>query len=241
MNVNILKIAEKKAKKNYSSKFWKWFHTKRYYIQQQALTFFGDIQIFPFPLWLNFGSVSYKVNGEDFRSITNVVQEGDILLRAYIHYVDGMVIPGFYSHAAYFSGKTDKSPQTIIHSMAEGVFEEDLFTFLRCDYVIILRPNLEKEEIPIVTDKIRSQLGTPYDFNFNFSDIKSFSCTELIYYGFESYRNKLNLNLVKRLGKDTLAPDDILGMNARLIYVSKYNQKKVKKILESKGNPNVKF
>ena len=241
MNVNILKVAEKQAEKKYTSEFWRKFHTKRYYIQRAFLTWFGDIKIYKSPLWLNFGATSYMVKGDDFRYISNVIKEGDILLRAYIHYLDGIFIPGFYSHAAYYSGKTVKSPQTVTHSMAEGVFDEDLFTFLRCDYVIILRPYLDEDEIKIVTERIRGQLGAPYDFDFNFSDMKKFSCTELVYYGFQPFKDKLDLKLIKRLGKKTLAPDDILNMKARLIYVSKYNQKKVKKLLESKGNPNVQF
>lgn len=230
------KVSEKLAQKKYRSDFWKIFHTYRYYFLKRFLTWFGDIQIYPAPLWLLLGgSTAYKVNGEDYRNITNLIKEGDIFLRGYRHYLDGYFIPGFYSHAAYYAGKTDKSPQTLIHSMAEGVFAEDIFTFLRCDYVIILRPLLNDDEIADATKRIKSKLGAPYDFDFNFSDIRKFSCTELLYYGLEAFKQRLDLSLKKRYGKETIIPDDFLGIKAKLVYISKYNQSKVKNILKAKG------
>ncbi len=112
----------------------------------------------------------YRISGPNMRTILDVLQEGDILLRGYEGYVDGEFIrrssvtsqhgfqPGWFTHAALYVGTLDESdrrqvpeafrnnpakfapgPQRVIHSMANGVHTEDILTFLRCDYLAVLR------------------------------------------------------------------------------------------------------
>ena len=59
---------------------------------------------------------SYRINGTDMRQILNLIQPGDILLRAYDGYMDGAFIkrsslcskqgykPGWFTHAALYGG-----------------------------------------------------------------------------------------------------------------------------------------
>ncbi|MEN9436592.1 MAG: hypothetical protein RIR09_1247 [Pseudomonadota bacterium] len=74
--------------------------------------------------------------------------------------------PGWYTHVALFAGDLTASdahhvpavfkdrsdyfaigPEMVIHSMAKGVHTEDVLTFLRCDYLAVLRlPPVLKQE-----------------------------------------------------------------------------------------------
>jgi hypothetical protein len=125
------------------------------------LTMFGDIKIFPGPLFFLYDPGSYLVKGEDMREVIKIVQPGDILLRGYTNYLDGRFIPGYFSHVGFYLGPIDRKEleaewsdeytpldqlkglktgeQMVIHSMAEGVFMEDVLNFCRCDYMAVLR------------------------------------------------------------------------------------------------------
>lgn len=124
-------------------------------LENAFLKFFGDIKVFKFPLFIIYEPQGYRVKGDEIRQVINLVQPGDILIRGYINYLDGYFIPGKFSHAGLYAGKiTDEhrkhlsnrgepffktGDQMVIHSMAEGVFMEDIIEFCRCDYMVILR------------------------------------------------------------------------------------------------------
>ena len=155
----------------------------------------GTLKYFTSPLSIVEDPGSYKIKGDEVRQlIDRVLQPGDILLRGYDGYVDGVLIgltgdandPGkYFSHAAIFCGDlsdaTDKplvarrllaagpdgnwcdaseaqkeairnssdyyqpGRQKVIHSMTRGVFTEDILSFVRCDYLAVLR--LASDEI----------------------------------------------------------------------------------------------
>jgi hypothetical protein len=133
---------------------------------EQVLTVFGRIKYFRFPLFLAYDPGSYLVKGEDIRELMDLLQPGDILLRSYTMYLDGKFIPGLFSHAALYVGELNEDhraragerigdpslrraavdasfktgKQMVIHSMAEGVFVEDILTFTRCDKLVVVRP-----------------------------------------------------------------------------------------------------
>ena len=125
-------------------------------LTKSFLTFFGDLKIYPFPMWLLYDPGSYLVRGDDARRVIELVAPGDILVRGYRRYLDGYFIPGAFSHAGLYLGPVtdaDRSKvatskgqsdfrtgtQQVMHSMAHGVFMEDVLTFCRCDYLLILR------------------------------------------------------------------------------------------------------
>jgi hypothetical protein len=112
--------------------------------------------MYRFPMFFLYDPGGYRVKGEDAREAINRVRPGDILLRGYENYVDGYFIPGYFSHAGLYIGNVAEGDyhlverprgqkmfrtgkQMVIHSMAEGVFIEDLLNFCRCDYMAILR------------------------------------------------------------------------------------------------------
>lgn len=147
---------------------------KRWY--ERFLTFFGDLKYFKWPFFIVYDPSSYKVRGEDVRQLINILQPGDILLRSYDNYIDGLFIPGMFSHVGFYYGEAteadrnsagtmiDDNPdklhrvqhddfktgeQMVIHAMADGVFMEDVINFCRCDKLAVLR----------LPDSIRSSRG----------------------------------------------------------------------------------
>lgn len=137
---------------------------KRWY--EKALTWFGDLKYFKAPFFLVYDPSSYRVRGEDVREVIDIIRSGDVVLRGYDHYLDGLFIPGEFSHVGFFYGTTteadrksagtmiDDNPeklervqrdefkigeQMVIHAMADGVFMEDVINFCRCDKMVILR------------------------------------------------------------------------------------------------------
>lgn len=78
---------------------------KKKSFSERFLTIFGDIKFYKFPLFLIYDPGSYKVKGDDHREVLDLLQPGDILLRAYTNYLDGKFIPGLFSHAALYYGE----------------------------------------------------------------------------------------------------------------------------------------
>ena len=205
-------------------------------IRNGFLKFFGDIKIFKFPFFLLYDPGSYLVKGKDIRRVIELIQPGDILLRGYKNYLDGYFIPGFFSHAGLYLGETRKEnsvipegaesefyegKQVVIHSMAEGVFMEDIINFCKCDYLIILRRSTQIEKKEEIDRSFRevylaalSHLGAEYDFEFNFYDIHNLSCTELVYVCYKPFMERYNVKMKTRrvllATREMLIPDDFV-------------------------------
>ena len=199
-------------------------------IRNAFLKMFGDIKVFKFPFFVLYDPSSYKVKGDDVRNVISQIKDGDILLRGYSNYLDGWFIPGFFSHAGLYIGKTKKSVQTVIHAMADGVFMEDVINFCRCDYLVILRrntkiePTLNSDSFKRVYDKAMESLGKGYDFAFDFSDIGNLSCTELVYVCNADAMPKYDVFIKRRnvlfMKKEMLIPDDFLTSKFDIIFKS---------------------
>lgn len=212
------------------------------------IRFFGDIKVFKFPFFMVYDPGSYKVKGEDIRQVINIIKPGDMLVRGYVNYLDGYVIPGFFSHAGLYLGNVPESAknelkpeqfanfksgeQIVIHSMAEGVFMEDIINFCRCDFMLILRrnPAIESEASKGVTFEqvfhaALKNLGKGYDFKFDFSDFTKLSCTELVYACCKDfladYDVKVRTEKVMFMKKRLISPDDFVNSKLDIVWKSK--------------------
>jgi len=115
----------------------------------------GDLKLFPWPLFLLYDPGSYRVKGKDMRAAMAAVRPGDLLVRGYVNYLDGYLIPGYFSHIGLYLGPVAEAEraacradagerfqageQMVVHALAEGVLLEDLLNFCRCDFLAILR------------------------------------------------------------------------------------------------------
>jgi hypothetical protein len=169
------------------------------------IAWIGTLKYFTTPLSLIEDTSSYKIRGDEIRKlIDDILQPGDILLRGFDDYLDGVMIglsgdgAGFgkyFSHAALYIGDLHDNPdkpivarhlqvvndqgqwvdatdvqqdavrnntayfqpgrQKVIHAMTKGVFTEDILTFVRCDYLVILRlpDNIKLSEDDLKSDR----------------------------------------------------------------------------------------
>lgn len=125
-------------------------------IGERILTVFGDLKVFPHPMFLVYDPKSYAVRAEEIRFLLDCIEPGDILVRGYRNYLDGYFIPGFFTHVGLYVGDIDEADRDVVenadglsafrpgtarvvHAMAEGVFMEDLLQFVRCDSLAVLR------------------------------------------------------------------------------------------------------
>jgi hypothetical protein len=218
-------------------------------LRNKFLSFFGDLKVFKYPMFLLYDPGSYKVKGDEIRKVIETIEPGDILIRGYGNYLDGYFIPGFFSHAGLYVGTTSakdleqvKNPkedkfyigkQVAIHSMAEGVFMEDIINFCKCDYLLILRRSARTEEgidfqknfSQVVYPKALLNLGKEYDFKFDFSNYHSLSCTELVYSCCDEFISKYNVRIKKRrvlfTKREMIIPDDFITNEFEVVFHSR--------------------
>lgn len=188
------------------------------------LKIFSHIKVYPYPMFMIYCPEGYKLTAKDMRAIFKKVEPGDILLRGYIDYLDGYFIPGTFSHAGLYIGSDQ-----VIHAMSGGVFQEDILTFCRCDYMCVLRPKTTTEIKNRAIAKAYESIGMPYDFGFDFKDHSSVCCTELINYVYESVEDELGMVPREQkvlFGFDSrcvISPDDFLTMpGIQIIFISSY-------------------
>ena len=151
-----------------NTKFWKWF-----------VNFFGNIRIYKFGIVI-LGETSYHIKGPQFRQILDILKDGDVLLRRYDHYIGGLAIPGYWTHAGQYT-KDGK----VIHMLGDGIAKEDVLTFLRTDHVCVLRcknPDL----IPHAVKKAEDLYDEDVEYDYQFkADNKTLYCSEMIYHDFD--------------------------------------------------------
>ncbi len=153
--------------------------------KRKFLTWFGDLKFSYLPMWLMPTSNEYDVSGDATRRVMDLVQPGDLVLRGYKNYVDGLFIPGRYSHTGVYMGNNK-----VLHAIAEGVVECDIIEFLRCDRFCVIRL---KNSVPsaatlkqLAVEKMLFIKNQNYGYDFDFKEGNgAYYCHEL---GAEAYR-----------------------------------------------------
>lgn len=243
----------------FQSAFLAWFGTLKWFGNQIAG---AKVQLALPSGYLVENPGGYRLGGRDTREVLTLLQPGDILLRGYRGYLDGLFIrlasrcagqgfrPGWYTHAALYLGPlaaADASrvpaavaldaayfqtgPTQVVHSMAKGVHTEDILTFLRCDYLCVLRlPAHLQPHVGALVDSALGKIGHAYDFNSDdTSRFHRFSCSELVYYCLRSLHTELGLAptehalfplprlfpTLRLLQRMTVVPDDFYELAER--------------------------
>jgi hypothetical protein len=75
--------------------------------------------------------------------------------------------------------------------------------------MLVLRPQIDEEDISESLIRAFLLLGNGYDFKFDFTDATYHCCTELIYHALDG-AGPIRFSLKKRMGKMTLSADDII-------------------------------
>jgi uncharacterized protein YycO len=150
-----------------------------------------------------------KIKANDYRDLlAKDFGAGTVLLTRTTGSLSNAFIPDYWSHAAICTANG-----TVIEAAARGgVVETDIIDFmLHKDFIVACTPkfaNLSEREKAV--EFARLQLGKPYDFKFQYSDVKSFYCSELIYWSYSQVIPNIPFTLREVLGVTTVVPSDIV-------------------------------
>ena len=175
-------------------------------LKKAVISWFADIRLYAGGVIL-FGDSHYEFKGDHMREALSLLQPGDVLLRNYKHYLGSIITPGYWSHAAIYLGDV-----VVAHMLGDGITEEDILVFMRCDDVAILRPrDGEAAAAAISKALVVLEEGMEYDFDFD-SGNRKFTCTEFVEHCYNNpvFNNRLNDNYVM--------PDDFIDSIFDVVY-----------------------
>jgi hypothetical protein len=199
----------------------------RYSLQTLLGGRFADVYLVPNPV--------HVLTPKVLAALRPQLLPGDVLLCRAEGKLTAALVPGFWSHAAIFLGsrgdlealrvrehphaaaRWEELPEIIgplgcvIEAVAPRVRISSLEASLHADHVVVLRPNVPREEIAAALGEAFGHLGKPYDFEFDFNVSSRIVCTELVYRCYHR-RGPIQFPLVKRLGRFTLSGDDTVHL-----------------------------
>lgn len=154
------------------------------------------------------------------------LQAGDILLEKTPFRLTDKLIPGYWGHAAVWTG-TEKelrelgiwehpvvkpyqeqirSGHMVVEALRSGVEMNTMRHFLNIDSIGVLRKTAASREdrARTVIQALR-QVGKPYDFNFDVESKGRVYCSKLVYLSYSG----VEWPTKKSLGRTTFTPDDV--------------------------------
>jgi hypothetical protein len=171
------------------------------------LTILAAVRISKYPPFIYYDYNTFTITGNNIDAIKELLQPGDLILRGFDDFI-GSILIGRYSHIGLVIDS-----DLIIHAIEPVVTYCHLYDFCKCDRIIILRPKLESNKhLTDILITAHSLIGTKYDFNFDFENSTSFSCTEFIAYCFKDYIN-IQKETIKILGlfkKEVIKPETFI-------------------------------
>lgn len=146
-----------------------------------------------------------EITGKDYYSVLEHARAGDLILSRVHGELSNFFIDGKYTHVGIIT-----EVDTVIEAVSGGVREADMVTFcINKDELAIVRPlGLTDIEIEKMVLFAREQVGKPYDFEFLFSDIKSFYCSELVYCALKAGDSDFSFEPGKHYGQISVSPSD---------------------------------
>lgn len=162
----------------------------------------GDLYFCKRPLWFSYKPMFHKIKGAEIRLILNSVKEGDILFRRYDGYLDTILMPSFWCHAALYVGNNQ-----VVQAVGAGVGYEDILDFCRCDSLALYRPIVDSYQISSALVKANELViaKTCYDWKFEKNN-DSVYCTELVN---ECYKGLFNEDYRIIAGNSVITPDGL--------------------------------
>jgi len=158
--------------------------------------------------------------------ITGNLRAGDILLEKTPFRLTDKLIPGYWGHAAVWTGSEAElrelgiwdhpvvvryrseigKGRRVVEALRSGVEMNSIEHFLNIDSIGILRkPVSSREERANIVIQALRQVGKPYDFNFDVESKGRVYCSKLVYLCYSG----MDWPTKRSLGRTTFTPDDV--------------------------------
>lgn len=179
------------------------------------------------------------IDAEKLELMRSQLKPGDILLERRNWFLSNAFLPGYWPHAALYTGTADdlramgldRDPRVAKHleayahadadghkhAIIEALSEGIVFSTLEHsigggDSVAVLRPRLPPERIREAIARTFTHYGKPYDFEFDFFSTDKIVCTELVY---RAYDGDVQFPLVEVMRRKTLPAIEIVRKHAQ--------------------------
>jgi uncharacterized protein YycO len=164
--------------------------------------------------------------------VQSIARDGDwILSRAYAATSD-LIVLGTTGEGVSHGSMYDAQHATVIESVASGVREIPLDTFVgRNHFVIIVRPsNTSATDGTRAVERARSKVGLPFDATgmFGFDDPDKFYCSELVYWASQTEARTGSHELV-------ITPSDLMKYGEVIYWSGKRDDAQVMQLAASRG------
>jgi len=154
------------------------------------------------------------------------LKAGDILLEKTPFRLTDKLIPGYWGHAAVWTGSEEelktlgiwdhpvvvkhreeiRKGNLVVEALRSGVEINPLERFMNIDSLGILRkPKITREEQARIVIQALRQVGKPYDFNFDVESKERVYCSKLVYLSYSG----IDWPTKKSIGRTTFTPDDV--------------------------------
>lgn len=118
---------------------------------------------------------------------------------------------------ARYNQEDDGHPHRVVEAVSEGVVFNTL-EHAAGDYLVALRPRLNKVAKARAITEAFGHLGKPYDFDFDFATDHALVCTELVWRSYReaggAFGDSLDLPLTEVMGRMTLPANEIAAKYA---------------------------
>jgi hypothetical protein len=125
-------------------------------LMEKVFAISANLKLSKWPLFLAYQPRSFALKGSHTREVMKKVQFGDVLVRSYNGYLDGLFVPGTFSHVGFYLGPVTEAhlkqfakidhavqfntgEQMVIHAIGDKVYVAHLIDFCRCDGLAIMR------------------------------------------------------------------------------------------------------
>lgn len=173
--------------------------------------------------WVGVTPIHFRKNQlteAEHKKVQGLLKKGDLILVGSLRRMGHLFIHGPLTHSAMYVGAG-----RCIHSHADGVEEVLLSSiFKEYDTMMVLRAQrLSPATLNKVVRAARSQLGQPYDFEFQTPrHPRAFYCTELLVWAFQKAGVDLHLKARShpRCLKCVIHPMDFIKPNFKRVFES---------------------
>ena len=167
-----------------------------------------------------------EVTPEVKAAIAEVLLPGDVIVTRHAKAMTNLFFPGTWPHAALYIGTPSQRQAAnietdterlqrwtgdvcVLEARKDGVLFRPLDVTLLVDAFVVLRPELDAENVKHAVERALTHEGKKYNFDFNFFNSDRVVCTELVYRAYDGLED-MKFPLKERAGRKTLSAEDLI-------------------------------